>query len=443
MCKQSASSGSARDWSSATRWATGLTCLIALSGCSTDGGGSKPGNGAGTGGLGDAGGPSVTAGTGGGATATGGGAGEGIGGTGGSGTGGSSSSVLGGLNFFPADDENIQYSGRVDFTKPKEPKFSAPGVSITTKFNGTQVGFKLKAGGNANYYAAVVDDREPVIIRATLAGEFMVAKDLPAGDHLLTIHKRSEAKNGSGIFFGIATDGKLIAPPAKPTRKIEIIGDSISAGDGMLGPNNSDGCNQQKTPWGTMHDAPNTYGAVLSRALKAEYHITAVAGIGLIRNYDSFDARPMPAVYDLVFTQNKEATPVWDHKKFIPDAVIINLGTNDFSPGSSPRPYMTVEEFVPAMKTFYTKLRGYYADASFFFVSSPMLDDGWPDGQPSLTNQETALQQVVTDLKEDNVFYFDIGSYGKGCGTHPDVSEHAEMADKLGAFIGEKMGWTE
>jgi lysophospholipase L1-like esterase len=394
--------------------------------------------------LGNAGGPNASAGSGG-VVGTGGGAGEV--GQGGSGTGGTSSGVFGGLKFFEADDENIQYSGRVDFTKPKEPKFSAPGVSITTKFNGTQVGFKLKAAGGLNYYAAVVDDREPVVIRATLAGEYMVAKDLPAGDHLLTIHKRTEAKNGSGIFFGIATDGELLAPPAKPTRRIEIIGDSISAGDGMLGPNGSVECDQSKTPWGTMHDAPNTYGAVLSRALKAEYHITAVAGIGLIRNYDSkYDTRPMPAVYDLIFTQNKEATPAWGHEKFMPDAVIINLGTNDFSPGDNPkdkpRPYMTVEEFVPAMKTFYTKLRGYYANASFFFVSSPMLDDGWPDGQPSLTNQETALQQVVTDLKEDNVFYFDIGSYGKGCGTHPDVSEHAEMADKLGAFIGEKMGWT-
>ncbi|HVU84722.1 MAG TPA: hypothetical protein VHC50_07765, partial [Puia sp.] len=40
------------------------------------------------------------------------------------------------ISFFEADDRNIQYVGRIDFTNPKRPKFWAPGVYIKTKFKG-------------------------------------------------------------------------------------------------------------------------------------------------------------------------------------------------------------------------------------------------------------------------------------------------------------------
>jgi hypothetical protein len=43
------------------------------------------------------------------------------------------------MNFFPANNPNIQYTGRIDFSNPLLPRFWQPGVYIETKFIGAIV----------------------------------------------------------------------------------------------------------------------------------------------------------------------------------------------------------------------------------------------------------------------------------------------------------------
>ncbi len=67
--------------------------------------------------------------------------------------------------FYEADDPNILYTGRVDYTNPKNVRFSAPGVYITARFRGTGVSATLVDqhlyGKYQNYFDVVIDGGEP------------------------------------------------------------------------------------------------------------------------------------------------------------------------------------------------------------------------------------------------------------------------------------------
>src|SRR5262245_21850976 len=73
----------------------------------------------------------------------------GSGGSPGGGTGGTSGGAAGGgaggmladttTQSYDADDPNIQYVGRINFTNPKQVRFDLSAVSITARFTGTAV----------------------------------------------------------------------------------------------------------------------------------------------------------------------------------------------------------------------------------------------------------------------------------------------------------------
>jgi lysophospholipase L1-like esterase len=347
-------------------------------------------------------------------------------------------------------DSNILYTGRIDFSKPIERKFSAPGVYVQARFRGTRAAVMLedefKWGTNRNYYDVVIDD-DTVVKLAPEPGvtRHEVASGLPNAAHTITLVKRTEASIGYCKFSGFEFAGEILPPPERPARRIEFIGDSITAGAGIEADNNSAEC--QADGWGQPYNnARLAYGPVLARSLGADYHVSAVSGIGLVRNYSrQYDARPMPEVYDLTFFE-QTASPKWDPKLFIPDAVVVALGTNDFSPGDSEREVMSVEVFADAYIAFIEKLRGYYPNAEIFCISSPMLGDHWPNPANTFAaDQKNAITRTVDALnaKGDSKVhkYFSIPVVGIGCGTHPSVEQQAMMAGQLQTAIAPVMGW--
>jgi lysophospholipase L1-like esterase len=351
---------------------------------------------------------------------------------------------------YAPDDPNILYTGRIDFSNPKEPKFSAPGVYIRARFRGVAVVVELedefKWGTNRNYYDAVIDD-DTVVKIAPEQGVtlYEVASNLPNAEHTITLVKRTEASIGYSKFRGFEFDGEILPPPERPARRIEFIGDSITAGAGIEADNNSAEC--QADGWGQPYNnARLAYGPVLARSLGAEYHVSAVSGIGLVRNYSSqYDARPMPEVYDLMFFE-QTGSPKWDPALFVPDVVVTALGTNDFSPGDSERESMDVDAFAAKYAEFIKKLRSYYPQAAIFVVSSPMLGDHWPNPANTFaTDQKNAITKTVDALNADGdakVYkYFSIPVVGIGCGTHPSVEQQAMMAGQLAGAVAPVAGW--
>lgn len=343
------------------------------------------------------------------------------------------------------DTPQIQYVGRIDFTSNSEgPEFSGAGTYIKAKFYGTGVTVHIHdqiLWGKGNYYDVYVDDMEPVKIKPELQSvtDFPVVSDLEAGEHTVMLVKRNEDEIGRGMFLGFTFVGEILEPDALPEHKIQIFGDSISSGTGVEAANNSDEC----IDWEFAMNAHYSFGAVAARSLGAQYHITARAGIGVTQCYDP-GAPTMPEVYNLLHVQDHASGPVeWDMTSWVPDAVVLALGTNDFSPGPDPiagdtdavypRPTPTPQEFAVAYIALVDNLLAVWPDAHFFGVSSQMLGDGWPLAENTYRqDQLDALALIKANYTGGNFHIVQLAKQaGTGCGTHPNVDQQAASAALL------------
>jgi hypothetical protein len=143
-----------------------------------------------------------------------------------------------------------------------------------------------------------------------------------------------------------------------------------------------------------------------------------------------------------------DASQIWDHSKYIPDVVVINLGTNDFAAEVSSSLY-TVDQttFTTAYLNLITKIRNVYPNAKIFCTVGVMMSDYYPAGGLHWTRIKDYVQSVVTtknNAGDSNVFYFmmDPQSPPYGEDWHPTAATHNIMATGITNFINRKVTWT-
>jgi lysophospholipase L1-like esterase len=332
-----------------------------------------------------------------------------------------------GLKLFKANNPKIQYVGRIDFSDPLKPRFWSPGVYIKAKFKGTDCTLLLNdemSGDNHNYVEIAIDDAPPVRIKLT--GKLNVinaAHRLADAEHIITICKDTESGIGYLEFVGLKCK-KLLPLPPKPQRKIEYIGDSITSGTGM--DLSMIAC--EKGLWYDQHNAYMSYGARTSRALGAQWHLTAVAGIGLTHSCCNMNI-VMPNVLDKVYLRENKMT--WDFKRYQPDVVTICLGQNDRITDST--------LFCKAYVQLIDSVRIHYPKADIICLTSPMANDSLSMTLKKYLSAITNYQHQKGDKKVYK--YFFSKRYHNGCGGHPDMDEHGQIADELTAYIKQVEGW--
>jgi Carbohydrate esterase 2 N-terminal/GDSL-like Lipase/Acylhydrolase family len=331
------------------------------------------------------------------------------------------------LNFFAADNPAIQYTGRIDFSNPKLPRFWQPGVYITAVFSGTHceviVNDEVLWGKNHNYIEIVVDGVERRLQTKSARDTIVAAAGLTPGKHTLLICKNTEANIGYLELVGLRCQ-KLFTPPAKPSRKIEFIGNSITCAAGS----DLTGIPCGKGEWHDQHNAYLGYAAITARAVKAQYHLSAVSGIGLMHSCCNMNII-MPPVFDKISMRND--TIHWDFKKYQPDIVTVCLGQNDGIQDSA--------AFCNNYIAFITQLRKVYPAANIICLSSPMADAAL---KIFMVNTITAVVAELNRRGDRKLSaYFFSKQYHKGCDSHPDLAEHREIANELTAYIKKKMKW--
>ena len=93
------------------------------------------------------------------------------------------------LNFFRRDHPYIQYTGRIDFTNPKLPRFWQPECYITVKFTGASVVLivndEVLWGKNHNYLELVVDGKANRLQTKAGTDTITVTENLSSGEHTL------------------------------------------------------------------------------------------------------------------------------------------------------------------------------------------------------------------------------------------------------------------
>lgn len=157
----------------------------------------------------------------------------------------------------------------------------------------------------------------------------------------ITIMKYSETAFAMcGIRYIEVDAEELMAPPAKKSRRVEIIGDSITCGYGVEAPN-------ELCPFHTATENPTkSYSLLTAKALDAEVNLVSWSGNGIITSYveetatePKIETALMPELYKYTDASGSlrlcggdwTAVEKWDFGKFIPDIILINLGTNDCS----------------------------------------------------------------------------------------------------------------
>jgi len=332
------------------------------------------------------------------------------------------------LVFFAADNPDIQYTGRIDFTNPKAPRFWQPGVYIKIGFWGTSCNIVLADeelyGKNHNYIEVAIDDSVPVRVQTTgKTNNIKAAEGLPDGKHVITICKNTEAGIGYLSFIGITCQG-LYKLPEKPARKMEFIGNSITCGTGSDIAQIPCGTGE----WYDQHNAYLSYGPITARNLDAQWQLSAVSGIGLIHSCCNMKV-VMPQVFDKL--NMRDDTIPWDFTKYIPDVVTITLGQNDGIQDST--------TFCAAYVQFITTIRGKYPAAHIFCLTSPMADSMLATAMKKYLTGVVAFVNGAGDAKVHKYFYSK--QYHNGCGGHPDLDEHALIAGELTAYIKKVMKW--
>lgn len=333
------------------------------------------------------------------------------------------------LRFFPADNRTIQYIGRIDFTDRKKPRFWAPGTYINIKFLGPscEVGIhdEMPDDKTHNILSFVVDDGEPFTVKLKNKKDMIkVAQGLTDGPHTLTICKNTEAGVGYIEFTGIKCKGLQPVLPPTSLRRIEFIGNSITCGSGS----DLSVVPCDKGQWFDQTNAYKSYGPTVARALKAQWTLAAVSGIGLIHSCCNMNIT-MPKVYGNL--NQRKGTGTWDFKRFQPDLVVICLGENDGIQDSL--------KFCGAYVKFIEDVKGHYPKARIVCLSSPMADNTF---MPILKNYLTGIVNYFAQQEDKGVYkYFFSQRYMGGCGEHPTLAEHQLMAKELTAYIAETMGW--
>ena len=197
-----------------------------------------------------------------------------------------------------------------------------------------------------------------------------------------------------------------------------VIGDSLTSGYGIL----TDG---SATDGGApiYKDATKTFAFLSAEAIKADCSLVSCTGIGVVRGFRTF---PMADFYPKVsYFRDQNAEVSLADSGPIPDAVVINLSTNDQSKQVPPA------EFEPAAKALIEQIQ------SIRGKNVPII---WVLNA-NVTSLNPTIQKVMEAFGgEDASFYtVEIKLDSLGGGGHPSEASQAEEAQKLAKFFKNKL----
>ncbi len=341
----------------------------------------------------------------------------------------------------PEGAARVHFVGRFDFSDPAGPRFAWPGSAIEARFEGSRVLLSMLDHAipeKSNNYTVVLDKGAPKkIIANSSKREYLLAEGLGPGPHEITVFRNTEAFIGESQFLGFDFGpGGALLPRAPKARRIEIIGDSISVGYGNEGKDKS-------CPF-TPETENNylAYGSIAARELDAEVTTIAWSGKGVSRNYDGVAGPLLPELYRLTLPERAESA--WKFDAPPPRAVVINLGSNDFS-----RKAPEKSRFVGAYGKHVSFVREKYPNAHIFCAIGPMLSDEWPKEERLLSTARAYISSVVEAKRgagDKRIHLIEFPTQneerdGLGCDYHPSLATHRAMAARLASAIRAELGW--
>jgi lysophospholipase L1-like esterase len=357
---------------------------------------------------------------------------------------------------YAADDGRLQIIGRVDNETEDGPTYAHSGVTIRFRCDcsGVDVAFAdLGTGGDehTNFVNVLVDGKNAGVVQLTPEARLLRgARNLPPGEHLIEIVKRTEPYAGDIQFLGISLQGVLLDAPPRPALRMEFIGDSITCGYGNEASILAPTYQEPNTGYHSKNeDISKAYGSVLGREFNAEVITNCISGTGISRNLNgetSDTGKTFRFLYRRIYPNNPEG-PQWPIPSAdeAPHVIVINLGNNDFNvldeTGIPHWPDPTA--FKAAYRDFVKDLRGYFPNAQIVCSVGPLMNDNYPAERKHWTRIKKNVSEMVAELGDPHVRYFEyepIVSDPYGEDWHPTAAGHQQMAKEMGKFFREELG---
>lgn len=358
-------------------------------------------------------------------------------------------------------EQKLRWTGRTLYDEAYGALFfNWTSAGFTLRFRGTRLEMDALAfaerypgeGDNLPWLAVFLDgETEPARKFSLREGEnsVLLFAGSAAGEHTLRVVKLSEGSKGRAGLRALRLDGELLPlPPERGRRRIEFIGDSITCGFG-----------DEMAPEETVFSAERengllAYGAVASGLLDADYHCVCVSGIPLCWARDEgyrivlpwvpefeTSARTMEGYYEFADRCHEEAEGKtdgftrWDFSRFVPDAVVMNLGTNDaFRIRVSGNDPAEAEYFQARYAAFLKKVRALNGSGAWIVCTLGSMDYFLYD------NIEKAAEQYRKETGDERVRCMKFGaidpwSEGFGGLEHPNWKTQARMGRELAGFL--------
>lgn len=356
--------------------------------------------------------------------------------------------------FVPPSD--VQVIGRHRTEPGGGIAFDHPGVSIRLSVTGTSdIIVNLtqvfppsgsQAGMHPSCFDVMVDGMRVTVPKAGAPDPRLCTDDATVGNpvyapfmasgldpfvaHDLVLYKSTEAMWNSlypapnyvvlnGLSLGGPTNPQLSGAPELPTRRIEFVGDSITAGY----------CNLC-APFQDMHAESNidSWTNQICDTLSAQCHTAAWSGYGLTRNCCG-GTTLMTSIYRRTLASVPEEDWGFSASGWTPHALVVNLGTNDHI--NSPASNTTfASAYVELLKNV---TRDYKPAPHIFLACGPMSTAYCPDVDLTLSAAK-AMGLSATFLDQR-------GLVEPSCCGHPSVKADTNMAARGAATIKTAMGW--
>lgn len=334
------------------------------------------------------------------------------------------------------DNKKIVYSGRIDWSKPEAPVFVFPCTYAAMRFTGNVLRISVENHNSYwdNYLGCILDGEQSAML---LSKEGRTELEVPVtpsvdNEHEIIIFKRQDACHEMTFLGAEIGDGERVLSISRRTeRKIEVYGDSVSAGEvseavDYVGKSDPEHNGEYSNSW-------YSYAWMTARKLNAQIHDIAQGGIALMDQTGWFyepKAVGMESVWDKVhYNPQFGSATEWDFSEYIPNVVIVAIGQND----NHPDDYMKEdyegersERWRNHYRKFLEKIRGKYPDAQIVCCTTLLCHD---------SSWDKAIREVVEDMKDKKTTQYLFKRNGKGTPGHLRISEAEEMAEELAAYI--------
>ncbi|ASA24859.1 SGNH/GDSL hydrolase family protein [Paenibacillus donghaensis] len=254
-------------------------------------------------------------------------------------------------------------------------------------------------------------------------------------------------------FHAVRTDGTFQPVKDKPYR-IEFIGDSITSGEGAIGAKGEE-------DWIPMwFSAIHNYTAMTAAAMNAEYRVISQSGWGVLTSWDNNPHANIPAYYEqvcgLLTGERNEALGAgapYDFESWQPDAVVVNLGTNDggafYSPEwTDPASGKIYKQRLNEDGTYHTEDLEAFEEASCQFLITLRKNNNhahiiWVYGMlgipmmPAIYRAVDAYVKLTGDRKVSVLQLPNTTAETVGSRSHPGVLAHEQAAEALTGYLKE------